>query len=356
MGTTSQAPRIAAASLLVGVLATALTGCQFLGDVVEGQRLSSERLAVDGALRQLTAEIEKVALVESADYDFDAGDVASTPTLRVELSGTEFASWHEVASRIEEAAADDSMRGYPVAVTLDSPTVGSWFDSQYGASWLSEDALRLAADAASAFPESHADVSGASSASAYITVSTHEPAEQLLDRLADDPRVVELSERATAGGHWLSLSADGLEVTGAPSPAVAQWTRGVLASDVPRLTMTAEPTLDEWVVVSLSVDGSSSSISATWAGTSEPSAGGQAWDGFLAALRGGAPAAVGGGGCVPLLLSYSWPGAGGSAGAFASCGEPVPEPANPDRPALKAMRDALAAEGFVPEDLGFSLS
>src|SRR5690606_6962113 len=121
----------------------------------------------------------------------------------------------------------------PISVTLESPSVGSSFDSQYGASWLDADALALAADAASAFPDAHAMVSGASDTSAFITVSAHDSAEQVLDRLTDDPLVVELSDRARAGGHWLSLSTDGLEVAGTPSRELAQWTRGVLAADVP---------------------------------------------------------------------------------------------------------------------------
>lgn len=352
----ARARRSVGAALVVVIVAAGLTGCQFVGDVVEGQRLSSERLAVDSALRQLAAQLEGVDLVDSVEYDFDAGDVASTPNLRVELAGAEFASWHEVATRIEEVGADDTMRDHPISVTLESPSVGSSFDSQNGAPWLSADSLALAADAASAFPQSHVTVSGASATSAFITVTAHDPAEQLLDRLAGDPLVAELTERARAGDHWLSLSTDGLEVAGTPSRELAQWTRGVLAADVPRLVMRAEPTepLDEWVIVSLSVDETSTSISASWSGASEPATGGRSWDAFVAALRDGSP--DDGGTCVPVYLSYSWPGMGATAAAFSTCGDPAPASGDPDRPALTAMRDALAAEGIVAEDLGFELS
>lgn len=354
----SQVQRAVGVVATIAVLGATLTGCQFLGDLSEGQRISSERLAVDSALRQLTAEIEGIDEVDSVEYDFDAGDVASTPSLHVEMADVEFSAWHEVASRIEEAGAEDAMSSYPVAVTLDSPSVGSSFDSQYGASWLSADSLSIAADAAAAFPDSRAIVSGASESAAFITVPAHATAEQVLARLADDPVIVQLSERARAGGHWLSISTDGLEVAGTPSAELAQWTVDVLAAGVPRLVMSAEPTepLDEWVTVSLSVDGQTSSISASWAGGVEPSAGGQAWDAFVSAMRAGPPGDGTDDGCVPVYLSYSWPEMGGSASAFANCGDPAPVSGNPDRPSLAALRDALAAQGIAPEDLGFELS
>lgn len=340
----------------VAVLAAALTGCQFVGDVVEGQRLSSERLAADSALRQLTAELADVDQVASAVYDFDAGDVASTPSLAVEFTGAGFAAWHEVASRIEVAGRTDALRDHPVSVGFASPTVGSSFDSQYGAPWLSEDALAIAADAATAFAGGHAMVSGASETSAFITVDVDEAADDLLFRVADDPLLLQLAERARVGQHWLSLSTDGLEITGTPSPELLSWAHGVLASGVPALVMAAEPAepQDEWVTVSLASGDQGSSISASWSGAAEPGAGGSAWEGFVAAVRAGPVGSADG--CVPVFLSFSWPGLGSSASVAATCGDPGPAPGDPDRPSLTVLRDALAAEGVVPEDLGFVLS
>lgn len=340
----------------MALLATVLSGCQFVGDVVEGQRLSSERLAVDSALRQLTADIESIALVESAAYDFDAGDVASTPALAVEFAASDFAAWREAASRIEEAGRADALRDHPVAVSFTSPTVGSSFDAQYGASWLSEDALSIATDAASAFAGGRVMMSSATETSAYITVGTDTPAEELLSRAAADPLLLDLFERARAGQHWLSLSADGVEISGTPSAELVSWARGVLDAGVPALVMTAEPVEPqaEWVTVSLATDDQGSSIAASWSGAAEPAAGGSAWEGFVAAVRSGPVDSVDG--CVPVFLSFSWPGPASSASVAATCGDPAPAPGNPDRPSLTVMRDALAAEGIFPEQLGYVLS
>jgi hypothetical protein len=41
--------------------------------------------------------------------------------------------------------------------------------------------------------------------------------------------------------------------------------------------------------------------------------------------------------------------------AYSGCGGTKGSGGSPDRPALRELREALAAEGIIPEELGFEL-
>jgi hypothetical protein len=336
------------------VLAATLAGCGFVTDVFEGQRITAERLGVDAALRALTGELAAIDGVESAVYSFDAGNVATSPGLDVQLASIEFDVWHDVIARIEGAAESDAFEGYAIAATLASDPIRVQFDSRYGAPWLTEATLRVASDAASVFPGATPDISGVSATDTAVYLTVSDTAEQLLSRLHEDPLVVQLLEAAREAHQTLFLSAGGVEISGAPGPELLQWARDRLASGVPlHAGADAEPQ-EEWMYVSIAHDGTFGSVNAGWHSAAEPGVGGAAWDAYLAALRDGPPRTASGE-CVETYLSLSWPGIGNSASAYGGCEAATPPADATERPQATVLREALAAEGISLDELGFVL-
>jgi hypothetical protein len=337
----------------VGML---LSGCGFVNDVVEGQRITAERLGVDAALRALTSELGELDGVESAVYGFDATDVSTTPGLEVTLADTEFALWDDVISRIEKVAEGGALDGYPVSVILRSDVIDVQFDTQYGAPWLTEAALDTATRAASVFPGSVPSLLGTSETDSAVYLSVPGSAEELLSQLQDDAEVASLIAAAHEAHQVLSFSADGIEIAGATDIALVQWARERLAADVDRMLTSVNYDADvvqtEWMVLTISNDEGVASVGGNWASASDPGEG-AAWAAYVAALRAG-PQRTASGDCIDTYLGFSWPGIANSAGAYAGCGD-APAASAPELERATVLRDALAAEGIIPEDLGFAL-
>lgn len=337
------------AAIAASALAVSLAGCGFVGDLVEGQRLTAERLGVDAALRALTSELAGIDGVESAVYGFDAVDVSSNPGLEVTLASTDFALWHDVVTRVEDAA-DGALADYPVTVNLSSEVIDMQFDTRWGAPWLTEPVLQLATRAASVFPGSTPGASGISNTDASVHLTVPGSAEELISRLRDDPEVVELLEFSHQTHTPLHFTVEGIGISGSPDDVLLQWVRDRLASGVPLAGGEAQ---QEWMMISIAQYDGVASVSGSWSASELGE--GAAWDAFMAALRAGPPTTASGD-CVESYLSFGWSGIGNSAGAYGSCdagaASSQPEPGSePQR--VTALREALAADGIVPEELGW---
>jgi hypothetical protein len=55
--------RRAVSAALAATLVVLLSGCSFVNDVFEGQRITTERLGVDGVLRSLVADLAAIDVV-----------------------------------------------------------------------------------------------------------------------------------------------------------------------------------------------------------------------------------------------------------------------------------------------------
>lgn len=364
----SRRGRAVGAALVVAV-AVALSGCSFIGDITEGQRITTERLGVADALRVLTDKLKGLEQVSSASYAFDALDVSTTPSLQVELTTLDTAGWEEVVATIDAAAAEDALVGSPIAVSITSGSspgsaagsVSASFDTQYGGDWLLGGALDTASQALAAFPGALINLSSASDSAAAVAVGIPDTAEQLLERSATDASVAQLAEDARSTGQWLMLSADGLDVSGAPPETLVAWASGVLADGLPRYPNALdfdESTLSaRTMTLSIADTPSPGSVTAMWRSDAAPGEG-EEWNSFTAALLAAVPLATPGSGCMPFQLSYSWPGLGQAANLFTGCGADVgtASSGNPDREALTTFRAALAASGIDLGTLGFTLS
>jgi hypothetical protein len=329
-----------------------LSGCGFVNHVVEGQRITAERLGVDAALRALASELAELDGVEKAVYGFDAADASTTPGLEVTLATTEFALWDDVVTRIETVAEGDALDGYAVAVALSADALSVHFDTEYGAPWLTEAALQVATDAASVFPGSTPGISGISATDATVSLSVSGSAEELLSRLHGDPEVAGLVASAAEAHQVLHFSVDGIQISGAPDVALLQWVRDRLAAGVPTASYDPEVIQPEWVSLSIANYAGGDSINGSWASASDPGAG-AVWAAYVDALRAGPPHTASGD-CVETYLSFNWPGIGHSASAYAGCAE-TPAASAPEQERVTVLRDALAAEGITPEELGFTL-
>jgi hypothetical protein len=341
---------LAVASVAV-VAAVALSGCGFVNDVFEGQRITTERLGVDGALRALVAELQGIDGVVSAAYHFDAVDVGTRPGLEVELETTEFPLWDDVLTRIHEAGRGEAFAELGIASVLTAGAIRVDDDARYDIAWLTQAVLDTAADATSLFPRASVSLSGVVEGGTMITLSVHDPAEQVLTRLTDDPAVVDMFASAQESRQSFSLYAEGLDVSGTPGPEVVQWTRDRLAADLPR-SYDEKAAHPELLVLSIAGYDGDDSISGSWAGASAPGERGPAWDAFLDAVRAGRPTTASGA-CVLTSLSFSWPGIGQSATVVAPCDGPVVAPAPEERPAVTELREALETEGLDLDALGF---
>lgn len=344
---------------LAAALATTVSGCSFVNDVFEGQRITTERLGVDGVLRSLVTDLAAIDGVESAVYSFDAADVSSMPRVEVELANPSFALWDAVVTRVETAADDDALAAHPARVDIASPDLMSSIDTQYGADWFDDATFTIATDAASAFPGSQVRLQGYGPGAGEVGVTTPDPAEQLLDRLAEDPVVLELVEAAATTHTHLAFVAAGLDLWGVPNAELRDRGRAALAADVPRYPVVfdaeAEPAAPgEWVRVMLSSDGDTSSLGVTLRSDS-PLGEGTVWKAFVATVRDAVGTSHASGGCLPFDISYLWPGSPSSVSAYSGCGGTKGSGGSPDRPALRELREALAAEGIIPEELGFEL-
>jgi hypothetical protein len=340
----------------VAALGMLLTGCSFVNDVFEGQRITTERLGVDAALRALTSELAAIDGVESAVYSFDAANASTMPGVEVSLADTDFALWDDVVTRIEKVAESGSLDGYAVGVALASDVLTVQFDTEYGAPWLTEAALQVATDAASVFPGSAPGLLGTSETDSAVYLSVPGSAEELLSRLHDDVEVAGLIASAEEAHQMLSFSADGIDITGVPDVALMQWTRDRLAADLPRMLTSVNYDPDvvrpEWMGVSIANYQGIGSIAGNWASASDPGEG-EVWAAYVEALRAGPPRTASGG-CIETYLSLNWPGIANSASAYAGCSD-APAATAPERERTTVLRAALAAEGIIPEDLGFTL-
>jgi hypothetical protein len=348
--------RRAVSAALAATLVMLLTGCSFVNDVFEGQRITTERLGVDGVLRSLVADLAAIDGVESAVYSFDAADVSTTPSVDVELATTSFALWDAVVTRIDAAGDDAALAAYPAQVAIASPDLTSSFDTKYGADWFDDATFAVATDAASAFPGSRVRLEGVGPDVANVSVAAPESAELLLARVADDPVVRELFDSAQAGGDVLGLGADGFGLSDMPTAAETAWALDLLDTDAPRYPVVIDPSAefvspDEWIRVAL--DGSHGVYQVELI-SAAPLGSGPVWDAFVSILRTGAPDSRVPGECVLMYVNYAWPGASGNWPlAVPTCAPYSIE--QPDRPALLELREALAAEGIIPEELGFEL-
>jgi|GEM_PF-2308116 len=347
-----QVRRSALAVGLAAVLALTLTGCQFLGDVAEGQRIASERLNADSRLRALVGELDGLAQVEHVEYSFDAADVETSPAIEVQLSGVEFDAWNGVVAPIEEAVADDALAGFTVDVTLHSGEFDAYFQTSddYTPGWFDAALLATASDAGTLFPGARVSMSGGTGAG--VSAAVGESAEELLARVSDDPAVVRLTEAARDAGHWLGLATDGLDVNGTPSPETIGWAGQLLAHGA--LTMAGDGQ-DEWGLISVAGGGAGAeSISANWAANVPAADRSPAWLAFVAAVRLG-PVVASDGTCVPIFLGMQLPGSR-MVSASSLCGEPGLPSGGASAEQVEAVADALAAEGVVAGDFGFTLS
>ena len=333
-----------------------LSGCSFVNDVVEGQRITAERLGVDAALRALTSELGGIDGVEKAVYGFDAADVSTTPGLEVTLAGTDFALWDDVVTRIEVVADGGALDGYAVSVILRSDVIDVQFDTQWGAPWLTEAALDTATRAAAVFPGSMPGLLGTSSTDSTVYLSVPDTAEELLSRLEGDAEVASLIAAAREARQVISFSADGMEISGAADGALLQWARERLTAEVPRMFTSVNYDADvvqtEWMTLTISNYEGVGSIGGNWASASEPGEG-EVWAAYVAALRAG-PQRTASGHCIDTYLGFSWRGIGSSAGAYAGCGDAAAASA-PELERVTVLREALAAEGVDAEALGFTL-
>jgi hypothetical protein len=327
--------------------------------VFEGQRITTERLGVDGVLRSLVADLAAIDGVESAVYSFDAADVSSSPSVEVELASTDFALWDAVVARVGESADDEALAAYPVRVDLASADLTGSIDTQYGADWFDDATFQVATDAASAFPGSRVGLRPSGPGMGEVWVTTPDPAVQLLDRLAEDPVLVGLVDAAAASSTNLVLAAAGLDLWGVPNAELRERGRAALSFDIPPYPVSFDAEADftapdEWVRVTLSGDAEASYFGVTWL-SSSPLGEGIVWDAFVATVRDAAVASRASGGCLPFDLGYLWPGSHSSVSAYSGCGGAKNSGGSPDRPALLELRDALAAEGIIPEQQGFEL-
>ncbi|QEO09186.1 hypothetical protein [Protaetiibacter larvae] len=349
--------RAAAAALAAVVAASALSGCQFVEDVVAGQRLLTAGLNADAALRELVAELEALVSVESAEYAFDAADVDSRPGLQVALVSTDPGDWREVQSLIEETGELDAFEERPITATLTSGMVSATIDTGSHL-LLGADALAAAREAGGLFPDARIELAPWSDVAAAVTVSTPGTAEELLARVTGDPGVRAFLAPLDPERVWVAFRAAGLELGGIPSAAEAQWILDRLAVELPRYPVAvgadaavAYPT--EWVQVSAGVSAADRMFTIQLVGD-DGVATGPAWDALLEVLRVGAPGADDS--CAPLQVFYPWPGVQGNWPSFVNDCVEWADANAVDRPTLAPLRDALAASGIDLAALGFRLS
>ncbi|MCS0498496.1 hypothetical protein [Protaetiibacter mangrovi] len=348
----SRSRRVAAVAL-VATVAVGLTGCSFLGDIVDGQRITTERLGVADALRVLVGQLEQLEQVESASYSFDAADVSTTPGVEVELATLDGDDWREVADTIEQAASADALADYPVAVDLSAGAVSGWFDTQYGADWIGEDVLATARRMGELFPDARVGLSGAAESAAFVSVGVPGSAEELLDRVAGDAAVRDVIAALDPSHIALTLGAPGLELSGAAvATEAADWARQVLSVPLPR---SGGELSSGWVQVTASGPPGDTWLGVELVGDSALGEG-AAWDALLDLLETPVPQVNGPDGCVPLQVMYAWPGVQGNFPSFTNgCFGLEIISTDPDRPSLVALREALAASGLDLEALGFTL-
>jgi len=349
--------RVACAALVVA-LAAGLTGCSFIGDVAEGQRITNERLGVADALRVLVDELNALEQVETASYHFDAIDVTTRPGVEVELTTLDGGDWLEVAELIEQAGAEDALDGYPIGARLTSGAVTSSFDTQYGVGWLGDEPLSTARRVLEFFPDARIDLSGISGSSAFVSVGLSAPAEELLDRMRSDSELRGFLDGLDPNEVYLNLGVPGLSLSGALSADAAAWARGVLAVDLPRPDFSdadaSYPTA--WVSVTISGAPGDAMLGVELIGDSGPGSG-AAWDELVSLLASPVPELNGAGVCVPLQITYSWPGVQGNWPSFVTdCVDWGASNIDPERPSLVELREALTASGIDPVSLGFTLS
>lgn len=348
--------RIAGAAL-IAALAAGLAGCSFLGDIADGQRITTERLGAADALRVLVGQLEQLDQVESASYSFDAVDVSTMPAVEVELATLDGDDWREVAELVEQAGAADALADFPIAARLSSDTVTSGFDTQYGAQWLGDEPLSVAERLLGFFPGATVDISGVSESSAYVSVGTSDPAEQLLDRMWSDPGLRTVLDGLDPNRVVVNLGAPGVSLSGALTPDAASWAREVLAVDLPRPDYSDPdaPYPTEWVSVSVGGAPGDTMLGVELVGTMDVGAG-TAWDELVRLLASAVPELNGPGACVPLQISYSWPGVRGNWPSFVTeCAGWGSNGGDPDRPSLVELREALAASGIDLAALGYTL-
>lgn len=340
---------------LVAALAAGLTGCSFLGDLAEGQRITTERLGVDNALRTLVGELNGLEQVASASYHFDAVDPTTAPGVEVTLTTLDGDDWTEVASVIQATADDDALDGYPVAVQLTAGAVTSSFDTQYGLDWIDAETMAVVQCGVELFPEARVEVSGASASASFVSISVDDPAEALLDRMTTDPEVRGLIDGTDPSRIFLSFGAPGLSIAGTGSADAAAWVTRVLAVDLPRPAVgNAYPSA--WVQVSLSGLAGDLMLGVELVGADDLATG-PAWDALIAILTSPAPEVNGPGTCTPLQVMYAWPGVQGNFPSFVTeCAEWGGNGMDPDRPSLVDLREALAASDIDLDALGFTLS
>ncbi|MFT4285599.1 MAG: hypothetical protein QM598_12265 [Protaetiibacter sp.] len=351
--------RVACAAL-VFALAAGLTGCSFIGDVAEGQRITNERLGVADALRVLVDELNALEQVETASYHFDAIDVTTKPGVEVELTTTDATDWGEAVDLIGEAAQQDAFEGYPIGVQLTAGALRSSFSTEYGVSWLTQESLAAAGRLGVLFPTSRLELWGMSQSSAAVSVVVPETAEELLTRVAGDAEVRAFLAGLDPERVQVGFGAAGLSLSGAPDSAEGiEWLRDRLSSGLSLYPTGFDadavyPT--EWVEVSIEGPEGDRWLSLQLVGDTELGSG-PAWDELVEVLTTPLPQLNGPGACVPFQVFYSWPGVRGNWPSFVNeCVEWGANGADPDRPSLVALREALVASGVDLDTLGFTLS
>lgn len=347
--------RLLAAAALV--LVAGLAGCSFLDDLAQGQRITTDRLRAADALRVLVGQLEQLDGVEAARFHFDAVDVTSVPGVDVELTSVDAAAWRAAARLIEEAADEESLNAYTLAAALSAGTVVARFDTQWGSAWLGDDAVATAARAVELFPEATVVVGGGGSA-AFVSTGVTESAEELLARVTGDDDVVALLTGLDPARVAVEFRAAGLSLSGAlTSPEAVAWATGILSSELPRLPIAADAApVTEWVSVTMSSGIDGTILGVELVGDTELATG-PAWTRLLDLLTAPVPELDGPGTCVPLQITYSWPGVQGNWPSFTNdCVDWGSSSGDSDRPSLVALREALAASGIDLEVLGYRLT
>ena len=354
----SRSSRVAGVALAVA-LATGLAGCSFLGDLGEGQRITTERLVVADALRVLVEKLNALDQVASASYHFDALDVATSPGVDVELTTTDATDWREAVDLIDEAAQQDVFEVNPIGVRLTAGALGSSFNTEYGVGWLTDESLAAAGRVGVLFPTSRLELWSTSESSAYLSVVVPESAEELLTRVTDDPEVDAFLVGLDPEHVLVGFGAAGLSLSGVRGSAEALgWLHARLSSGLPPYPTGFDadavyPT--EWVQVSIEGPEGDRWLSLQLVGDTEPGSG-SAWDELVEVLTTPLPELNGPGACVPFQVFYSWPGVRGNSPSFLNeCVVWGDNGTDPDRPTLVELREALAASGIDLDALGFTL-
>lgn len=353
--------RKAAGAVLVLALAGGLGGCSFVGDVAEGQRITTERLQVADALRVLTEKVAGLDEVVSARYHFDAVDVATTPGLEVEFASADADAWRDVVATVEAATADGALEAYPVAVSLAGGGIRSSFDTQWGAGWLDAASLATAARLAGLFAGARVEVSGVSDTAAFIAVTVPGSAEDLLVRVASDAELADLLATLDPHDLYVEFRAPGVSLSGGLVALDAvDWATQVLSTELPRIPVGLAPDEEapfpsEWVQVDLSSGMTGVMLGVELFSGDEPGAG-AAWDELVELLVAPLPQADGAE-CIPFQITYGWPGVQGNFPSFTNaCVDYGSTSSDPDRASIVELHEALTASGIDLDALGFTLT